>query len=592
PSESYFVPRSKAGDEIKDGCTRLAKRISSSPSYDVVKACFEGIKYDPKRAKQMLDVVEGIMLNFYIFSDQAEEKPQKGFSFKPIDLKKELNLLRNKKYKSDFEFMMAIRNLIAQLKDAHTHLNIDCYNKFKFSQSLTLYSVVTSNNQQKIKIMDDDLEPSNSNCEVLKINGQDALEAIREFANEKVSDSRDLGVRFNQALVSLTMRFGEWLVAEGTNQFADRNDLPETPSINYTLLCSGEQRHLVRKWDITFSGSSTDFNDTNSYFDQNCLPNQSQFKKKNTSVGLIPESTFNQTSTSQNNKQITTSQVKPILDAKDAHFYLVGDIGVAQITSISFGSKTLREIQKGFQLLSKKKAKKLVIDLSNNSGGYTGAAQTISALLLPPNNISYFPNDVKITKITEHLIGSGKSFDPSEFSSFPLGKNFSSIKNFIGKNYIKRGGKTSSYSRKFGIKLDSDELKLIKNNKKLPWTKNNIIILTNGYCGSACAQLSQYLAEIGEYRTVTVGGFYNTSLSFASFTGGEVYVYSSSGEKIKGIPDFPVSGELQFTALESYSIRKKNEVLDFSYRPSKYRLYYDDKSAKDPSLLWSKAADF
>ncbi|CAG8815379.1 45459_t:CDS:2, partial [Gigaspora margarita] len=353
PSESYFVPQSKTGEELKDGCTILAKHIASSPSYDAVKACFEGIKYD---AKRMLDIVEGIMLNFYIFSDQAEEKPQKGFSFKPIDLKKKLNLLRNNKnFKSDFEFMMAIRNLIAQLKDAHTHLNIDCYNNFKFSQHLTLYSVVTSNNQQ---IMDDFLEPSNSNCEVITINGKDALETIREFANEQVSGSRDLGVRFNQALVSLTMRFGEWFLAEGTNRFANRIDLPETPSINYTLLCSGEQRHLVRKWDITFSGSSTDFNDTNSYFDQNCLPNQSQFEKNNTSVGLIPESTFNRTSTSQDNKQITTSQVKPIFNTKDAHFYLIGDIGVAQITSISFGINTLRDIQKGFQLLSKKKAKK------------------------------------------------------------------------------------------------------------------------------------------------------------------------------------------------------------------------------------------
>ncbi|CAG8538977.1 356_t:CDS:2 [Dentiscutata heterogama] len=495
---------------------------------------------------------------------------------------------------------MTLRNLIAQLKDAHTILEIDCYNKILFTQSLSLYSVVTPNNQQKIKIMDDFLNSSNNNCEVTKINGQNALETIIKFAKEQVSDSRDLGVRFNQALASLTMQFGRWLVSEGSNQFAHRFDLPETSNISYTLLCSGEQRHLVRKWDINFQGQSTDFNDTKSYFDQNCLPNSSQSAKNNTSLRLISESTFNRTTTShsdnqattsQSDDQATTSQPEPVLDAKNAHFYLIGNIGVAQFTSVNFGFDTLRNIQKGFQLLFKKKAKKLVIDLSNNPGGVVDAAQVICFLLIPPNNISFFPNDIKITKITEPLIGPGKYFDPNVLSSFPSGNNFSSIKNFIGKNYIKRGGKTSRYSNKFDFTLDRDELKLIKNNKEYPWTGNNTIILTNGNCGSACALISQYLAEIGQFPTVTVGGLYNTSLSFASFSGGEVFGYDGS-EKFKGIPSFPVSGELQFTVSESYSILKKNEVLDFSYRPSKYRLYYDDKSARDPSLLWSKAADF
>ncbi|CAG8661549.1 4349_t:CDS:2, partial [Dentiscutata heterogama] len=87
--------------EVKDGCTRLANQIS----YDNVKACFEGIKFDANRAKQMIDIAEAVLLNFYIFADQANEKPQNGFSFRPINLKKELHSLRNKKFNSDFEFM-------------------------------------------------------------------------------------------------------------------------------------------------------------------------------------------------------------------------------------------------------------------------------------------------------------------------------------------------------------------------------------------------------------------------------------------------------------------------------------------------------
>ncbi|RIB10740.1 hypothetical protein C2G38_2145918 [Gigaspora rosea] len=571
PSEPYFVPRSEVKNKVEDGCTRLAQTISS-PSYDDVKACYEGIKYDAERAKQMIDVVEGVMLNFYIYLDQAKEEPANGFSFEPTDLVKELNLLRNKSFNSDFEFMMTVRELVYQLRDAHTTLRFGCYNDIEFSQSLTLYSMVTPDKQQ---IMQDFLDPSNNNCEVTEINGQNALEVIKEFANWKLINLRDLGVRFNRALVSIIPVNNNFVDAGGSNIFAHRWDLPEISNINYTLSCP-EKRNFVREWNINFFGNTKDFNDTKSYFDQNCLPKSSQSKPfqfmKNKK--LISKSTFN---------HITASQAKLVLSVGDAYFSLVDDIGVAQFTSLNFDIDQLREIQNGFQLLYEKNAKKLVLDLSNNAGGIAYIPQVISALLLPSNNSSFFPNDQKITNITEQMIGPGKFFDPNRLLSFPSRENFSSTEDFIGNNYIQRGGTTSRYSSKFNFKLNSDLLKIINGTKKYPWTKDNTIILTNGYCGSACAQFSLYLAEIGQFSTVSVGGFYNTPLSFSSFPGGQVISYNDN-------INFPVLAGLSVTVIEAYNIFT-NKVLEFSYRPAKYRLYYDDESARDPSILWSKAAE-
>ncbi|CAG8565358.1 7239_t:CDS:2, partial [Cetraspora pellucida] len=501
---AYFVPRS----EVKDGCTRLAKNLES-PSYEDVKACYEGIKYDDKRAKQLIDVAEGIMSNFYPFFDQAKEKPENGFSFEPIDLKKELNSLRHRNYKSDFEFI----------------------------------------------IMEDDLEPSNKGCEVIEINGQDALKVIRKFANESVVGSRDLGVRFNLALTSLSKQFGSWSSAKGTNQFVNRRDLPESPTITYTLSCSEKKHSLVRKWSVV-TGIVNDFKDTKSYFKQNCLPNQDN------------------------------PRVNP---GEEVDVRLIGDIGIARIGTFSFGIRKLLDMKKGLQYLSNK-AKKLVIDLSNNEGGFVGSAQVICALLLPSND--FFPDDVKITNITKQMLNPGGLLDISDDISFPSGKKFSSIKDFIGNNFIERGNTTSRYSNKFTFQLDSELLDIIKDKPKLRWTKHNTIILTNGFCGSACAQVAQYLVEIGEFPTVAVGGFYKTPLSYSSFVGGEVLSYDNQTIKINGIPGFPLSGELQFTATESYSVNEPNKVLDFLYRPAKYRIYYNDQNARDPRILWSEAAKF
>ncbi|RIB26434.1 hypothetical protein C2G38_2064906 [Gigaspora rosea] len=576
-SEPYFVPRSEVKSEVEDGCTRLAQTISS-PSYDDVKACYEGIMYDAERANQIIEVVEEVLLNFYPLLDQAKEEPQAGFSFEPIDLGKELNLLRNKSFNSDFEFMMAIRGLIFQLRDGSTMLGTGCYNAFEFSQSLFLYSVVTPDKQQ---IMQDFLDPSNNNCEVTEINGQNALEVIKEFANGSIINFRDLGVRFNRALVSIIPVNNTFVDAGGSNLFAHRWDLPESSNINYTVSCP-DILNFVREWKINFVGRSKDFNDTKSYFDQNCLP-QSKSSKFKKNKRLISKPTFN---------QIKVSQVELVLSAGDAYFYLVGDIGVAQFTSLYFDNNLLREIQNGFQLLHEKNAKKLVLDLSNNQGGYATAPPIISALLLPSNTSSFFPNDQKITNITEQMIGPGKFFDPNGLLSFPSKENFSSTEDFIGNNSIQRGGTTSRYSSKFNFKINSDALNIINDTKEYPWTKNNTIILTNGYCGGACAIFSLYLAEIGQYPTVSVGGFYNTSLSFSTSPGGESFSYCSScNNNINGIPNFPVLAELTFNIIETYSVLT-DEVLDYSSRHATYRLYYDDESARDPSILWSEAANF
>ncbi|CAG8722632.1 10867_t:CDS:1, partial [Scutellospora calospora] len=160
---------------------------------------------------------------------------------------------------------------------------------------------------------------SNKNCEVIKINGQDALETIKEFADKNVSSSRDLGVRFNEALSSLALQLGDWVFAEESGQFTKRPNLPESPNITYTLSCSGKHRTIVRGWSINYIGN--DFTDTKSYFDQNCLP--TQFEKTKLTKESPKAAVFNLSSEFQG--QLIHNPGGSI------KFYKVHDIGVAVI---------------------------------------------------------------------------------------------------------------------------------------------------------------------------------------------------------------------------------------------------------------------
>ena len=94
---------------------------------------------------------------------------------------------------------MNVNNLIAELKDPHLRFFPLCYQKFIYSQQLSLYSVINKEGVQIIKIFDDEIDSNNVDCEVTHIDGRSSMEVIKEFA-DTTTVSRDAGARFNFAL--------------------------------------------------------------------------------------------------------------------------------------------------------------------------------------------------------------------------------------------------------------------------------------------------------------------------------------------------------------------------------------------------------
>ena len=106
----------------------------------------------------------------------------------------------------------------------------------------------------------------------------------------------------------------------------------------------------------------------------------------------------------------------------------------------------------------------------------------------------------------------------------PKSKNkdhFHTVEEFIGNNTYIRGGTPTQFTSKF-INRYSQRLsifiKLVSGNiKTYNWKSEDMIILTDGICGSSCAMISQRMAETFNVSTVTVGGYKDTSLPYASF---------------------------------------------------------------------------
>ncbi|CAG8569977.1 9677_t:CDS:2, partial [Acaulospora colombiana] len=522
-----------------------------------------------------------IFKDLYVFTDQSKEPPENGFDFTPMDILKVLDtFLDNKHYTTDFEFYKDLRFTIKKLRDGHTDLISGCYfYNVLFDQQIYLYSVV-ENEKQLIKVFDDSVDRKNVDCEVTHINSKPALQVITEFARTQLSTSRDLGVRFNDALVSVS----QTKIAFTSNLFSVRNDLPESGSITYSLKCPNRKPfQLTRKWSI-ITNTFSRWNDTKT-FQQYC---SSTFP-----ISSIPEQ--------KNASSSTYGKAELVFEGTAANAYTIGkDLGVVEINTFSF-HRVRGFIEIGYKLalqeLAKRGVKKVVIDFSNNPGGFITFSIFLNGLLVPSKHIA-FPTDLRVPPIIQKAIqresgsnDSGGFYQASGWNSFVTGKPFTSADQFIGNRSLTRGGTTNRYSALFNDILTDQEINELKKKTKFPWDKDSIIILTNGHCASACALASQYLTEIGQYQTVAVGGFLNQSLSFSTFPGGEL-LNDGILPEINAPHQFQSNLAFSFTIREAYSLKNLTEVLDFKYKPADHRLSYDERNARDISLLWEQAASF
>ncbi|CAG8641879.1 14283_t:CDS:2, partial [Dentiscutata heterogama] len=404
--------------------------------YADVDDCYKSFPFDKDVASKTIDTLSGLVSGFYVFLDKAKEPPQPGFDFRPVDLKAELENFRNKSYSTLYDFTTDVKHLFYDLKDAHTFSSY-CFTTFLFHTNMTFYSVV-NNGEQKIKVFDDTIDQSNIDCEVTHIDGQQALKVIYEFANNSVYASRNLGVRFNIAL-DRAYKFPS---------FAVRSEIPERPDITYTLKCDNKNVFdAKRNWNA-FAQNSTllnRFNDSKSYFDNICNPTNGitptlqEFK-------AAPPDDFNKI-LEQQDKSITTIK---IID-NFVSFFKIQDFGIVKFFTENPAEKNesinmLPDIIQGFKKLENTGIKKVVLDLSDNTGGFVFITYFIS-LPLFPNTFPSFDNDIRISEqmrlaITEQyrLKTKNNIYDLTGYVNAKTLANFTSAEDFINNNIYTRGG--------------------------------------------------------------------------------------------------------------------------------------------------------
>ncbi|CAG8828817.1 12254_t:CDS:2, partial [Racocetra persica] len=191
------------------------------------------------------------------------------------------------------------------------------------------------------------------------------------------------------------------------------------------------------------------FNDSKTYFDNICNPTKEN-KQPILSSLMFREITENFDG-SNSRKLAVQDQSVTIIRVVDKFigFYKQEDFGVVKIFTehpTVLNTAVLINVLQGFNELVNTGVKKVVLDLSDNTGGLYFVVLFIN-LLLFPNTYPTFVFDLRITEqmrlaVTEQfrLATSNNIFDIKRFVNANTHANFTSADDFFGNNVHTRGG--------------------------------------------------------------------------------------------------------------------------------------------------------
>ncbi|KAF8950755.1 hypothetical protein BGZ52_001514 [Haplosporangium bisporale] len=652
------VPTKTPTPPKEDPCSTFAKQAkteNSLLSFNAVRDCYLAQPYNAEVAAKTLTSLETLIGNFYVFLDAAKAATKAPFDTPRVDLMAGLRKIRATKWKSDYDFSMAVTYLTFSANDGHLAFRSECYRTASFQQPISLYAPVVGGSQQIRVFYADDTQtgvPKNSivDCAVTTIDGVPALKAVQDFTDRTSQISKDPGVRLNDALAS-TSWYNDWLISPGG--FAKRWEVPAKANMEYTIQCgTAAPQKLTVPWIVKPNPNYINYNtftDTKTYWDVQCLAPASPYdnsrghggnsNSRNGKNVTIPEVDFVRQRTNslapatqvfrergsialprggrngRNGAPAVITKAKEILLTATTAFYRLdkSDACVAVIASeevayFKFDASDYLQFIEGLKTLRNGGCKKLILDMTNNGGGSVDFAYFVNSVLFPATR-PYFDEDLRSSTIAQgvaqaagKMASANSIFDARGYNSVATRKPFKDATMFTKGINQARGGSTSTYTQRNFFDYSWPFIPMAKN-ETLPWKAADMAIVTNGFCGSACTMIATRFNVMNKVRTYAVGGIYKRPLSYFSFPGGFVMDNADivkdirkTGYKGKNLPsNLPVKASATIAVGEIYATEKTTVPLEYdtAHFSADVHLDQDAASARHPDNIWVKiAADF
>ncbi|RMJ12403.1 hypothetical protein CDV36_007952 [Fusarium kuroshium] len=611
-------------------------------------ACLKSVPLDKERDLALLDYLEPL-IEFQSTLEVLTDPPE-GYLFPGVNVLGGLDTIRDNlnknKYKGQYEVMTDLRSLFAAANDLHFDYPPALLNTFYYVRRGLDFKSISSDGLNLPQIFHTlDVVRGNEGhldyypSAIKSIDGTAIEKWLEEDATRNTNNLNDPDAQFNNLFSNIPRSVNSMSGTALITQF----EIPDKYTIKFY---NGTELEVVNEIAILktvdFSGieSGEDFHE---YFE---IPHNTTSEKSSSNERRAD----NNTTTTKESANLPGYPKPVVKHSKNslAGYFLEGEgyektavLTILSFLPIGFEFATLGEfdfveyVAEAEEVLGEfiKKCKKagrdkLIIDVSANGGGSLALAQSIYRVLFPDGEFTTFDR----YRATESLAVATEAdyetlldvlvLKSNEWPIDPKGEPIEEGKKWFGPYTIKGGqNMTAAFQRNLGRFEDDEEDSGNKKTTKVepPWKPENILIVTDGTCASACTVLTGWLTRNYGIRTVALGGrplhlamqamggVKGTLLSFHSdfVTATASFLTSVKNDKkalkilqdhedafpsLDDPPLLPLTNGAEAGKVNSLSGYTDDDVdgypVHFRYEAANCRLFYTQRMLVDPSESW------
>ncbi|KAI8829726.1 hypothetical protein BJ741DRAFT_622200 [Chytriomyces cf. hyalinus JEL632] len=647
---------SPATQSVSDACSALVSSSFSSPGSSVliagapaVEACYKLFEVTPADRRQQTDALKGYF-NVYPYKDIITDSKAPFYEMH-FDLFAALDAIAaNNSITDEFTLEMTIVDTLSRLQDGHVSYTPQCFNAFVFMQPFDLMPLYNMKDD-KIEITVADLAADETaaggsiyskfwkeafgtrkpadflGAKLVSLNDQDPIDFLQVFADKYNGIAHAPEARFN----SLFPSYNWPKIDEPILSSFSVHGYPNTP-IKYVFeLADKSIVNVTFEWvgiltpghkPASFAaGAQSYYKDHCSTFAHKTATHHHFSTRRDKNLFAYHKSSSIKRDATDSSQGVANMAQPTHQDVNGAFFMLAdGNTGVWMMSTFDplDGSeagleKWVRNITTGLLSLEDQGAKRLIIDLSNNGGGFVCYGWGVLNYLFPNANLDHLHYTFRMTdKLADLLVSNNETADFMVGGETLDHKPITDYWNQIIEPGIQLPGFQQQYSNYF---LNGCPKLTGLKPLKTGWQAKDILLVSNGVCGSTCAQVTTIMRNQLGVRAVTYGGGRvhaapeNRQPAFdpTSFAAGDVISFTDTLEffdskrgpqRIGDSPNenaeskllpvkfkFPLKGgQMPFWTSMSTHSKYPNSPIEWIVDPSEF--YLRDVLLNDPKTVW------
>ncbi|KAI0772808.1 hypothetical protein BD413DRAFT_34506 [Trametes elegans] len=623
-----------------DPCARIAGKAFAPPA-DAL-ACMKSFPFNETLRQNVLSVVSRVF-DFYTFEDYYLNSPAP-FQDSTTNIRADLDRINRTRYQTDFDFNKDLYDFTTQLNDGHTRWFPDCYTQF---QNILPAPIVTleENGEQSVFVAPDAVEFISLlgtnytsffdstlhfdwrrlvGAKVLEIEGVPAYDYAERVARTQSGNYLDLGVRVNSAFSSYRI--------SGTDYSQRVGDIagpaiPVQETLALTLVPVNATRAETVRVPFLASYAGESFKNKEEFWALNCAANNEtngvDFKNssqiENQQAKRIQKlAKANVVDISKKVSVGLPTQFQPTLPPVNGSegvikSYILSDKKTGVMFVGSFEPDDFDGFQTDVQAtvthFQQEGVSQVLIDLTNNGGGFVCLGHFLHAFLTGTKSLGDFPNPGfqstnRANPLAQKILASEIALGINSDISFYAPDNWAFVSNdtqmATTHNYMSPpssrqiNGETYVESQRFldvcpfNVDIPEDP----------PFDPSKIAIVGNGNCASTCAMFSTLMNERHNASIAVFGGKPGLLTQFKGMAGNQVLEWADIDSEIKTAnlkddplapPDLLVSGDFRHNWRTAYSFLDENTPIAYLSELPHSRFAYTADTYNNPQNLWTFA---